>query len=100
MIGSKLTDREKEIIADILQKKGIREYAVVRAVPEGEDLPGSAFESQIELLSGTIVTETKAFDFWLDWKDDAYTFSIWREVDLVKRSERNRQEILEAQQRL
>ncbi len=97
-ISDGLTPREQEILRQLLAKRGITEYEILGATPEGKDLPGSTYDGELELLSGVVVTATKAYDFWLDWVEGNYTFSIWREVDLEKA--RDKDEILAAQQRV
>lgn len=97
-----LTAREAEIIRQLLAEHGITTYEIIGATSEGRDLPGSTYDGEIESLSGTVVTTTKAYDFWLDWFDGRYTLGkqreYWREVNLEETQDRN--EILEAQKRL
>jgi hypothetical protein len=93
-----LTPREREILRQLLAKRGITKYEILGVTPEGKDLPGSTYDGEIELLSGVVVTATNTYDFWLDWVGGNYTFSIWREVDLKKA--RDKDEILAAQQRV
>ena len=97
-ISDGLTPREREILRQLLAKRGITEYEILGATPEGKDLSGSPYDGEIELLSGVVVTATNTYDFWLDWIEGNYTFSIWREVDLKKA--RDKDEILAAQQRV
>jgi len=97
-ISDGLTPREREILRQLLAKRGITEYEILGSTPEGKDLPGSPYDGEIEWLSGVVVTATNAYDFWLEWVEGNYTFSIWREVDLEKA--RDKDEIVAAQQRV
>lgn len=100
----KLTPREAEIIHRLLAERSITRYEIVQPVAEGTPLPGSHDDFEIELLSGTIVTATKVYGFWLDWNPIAEEYTLgehngyWQEVDLDKVL--HPQDILEAQQRL
>jgi hypothetical protein len=96
--GGELTAREAEIIRQLLAKRGITDYEIIGATPEGKDLPGSTYDGEIELLSGTVVTATTAYSFWLDWAEGDYTFWHWREIDLNQALDKD--EIVEAQQGL
>ncbi len=98
MLGGELTLREAEIIHQLLAERGITEYEVIGATPEGKDLPGSTYDGEIELLSGTVVTATTAYSFWLDWEEGGYTLWHWREIDLNQTLDKD--EIVQAQQRL
>jgi hypothetical protein len=98
MDGGELTTREAEIIHQLLAERGITEYEILFVIPEGQDLPGCTYDNEIELLSGVVVTPTNAYDFWLDWIDGRYTFSVWREIDIANTKDRD--EILTTQQRL
>ncbi|HZU68546.1 MAG TPA: hypothetical protein VFA09_14815 [Ktedonobacteraceae bacterium] len=84
MHDGKLTQQEAMIIHQLLAKHGITQYEVVGAVEEGKTLPGSRGPRDIELLSGTVVTSTTAYSFWLDWVDGDYTLGEqsgeWREL--------------------
>jgi hypothetical protein len=94
--------KEREIIRRLLSKKNIQEYEIVLLSGEGKELPGSTYEDEIELTSGTIVTATAAYGFWLDWIDDHYTLGdeqgYWYEVNINEF--RDADDILAAQQRL
>jgi hypothetical protein len=98
MVGGELTPREAKIIHQLLAQRAITEYEIIGATPEGKDLPGGTYDGEIELLSGTVVTATTAYSFWLDWEEGSYTFWHWREIDLDRSLDKN--EIVEAQQRL
>jgi hypothetical protein len=97
-----LTRQEAAIIHQLLARHGITEYEVVGAVEEGKTLPGSSGPRDIELLSGTVVTPTTAYSFWLDWAEGGYTLGEqsgeWRE--LAPASIANDSEIVAAQRRL
>ena len=98
MQGGELTDREAEIIRQLLAKRGISNYEIIGPTSEGKDLPGSTYDGEIELLSGIVVTATTAYSFWLDWAEEDYTFWHWREIDLKQALDKD--EIVEAQQEL
>ena len=66
MLKGILTAREKEIIHQLLAEGGITKYEIIGAAEEGKPLSGSTFPSEIELLSGTVVTPGAAYSFWLD----------------------------------
>ena len=74
----------------------------MQPVSEGEDLPGGTYEGEIESVSGTIVTATAVYGFWLDWIDGHYTLgdeqSSWMEVDMSEM--RDPEGIIAAQRRL
>jgi hypothetical protein len=86
MRSGKLTEKEKMIIRNLLSEKGITDYEIVMPVNEGKELPGSTYEDEIELLSGTLVTVTAVYGFWLDWVDGHYTLGEekgnWHEFNL------------------
>jgi hypothetical protein len=98
-----MTPREAEIIHQLLAERGITEYEIIGATPEGKDLPGSSYDGEIETLSGTVVTATTAYDFWFDWFEGNYTLGehrgYWQEVHPDETGP-DRDKILEAQQRL
>ena len=98
MQGGELTAREAEIIRQLLAKRGITDYAIIGATPEGKDLPGSTYDGEIDLLSGTVVTATMAYSFGLDWAEGDYTLWHWREIDLDQTLDKD--EVVEAQQGL
>jgi hypothetical protein len=94
--------KEQEIIKHLLNGKNIQEYEIVLPSGEGKELPGSTYEDEIETVSGTIVTATAAYGFWLDWVDGHYTLGDekerWFEVNINEF--RDADDILAAQQRL
>jgi len=98
MQGGELTAREAEIIRQLLAKRDIIDYEIIGATNEGKSLPGSTYPCEIELLSGTVVTATMAYSFWLDWAEGDYTFWHWREIDLNQALDKD--EIVATQQRL
>jgi hypothetical protein len=97
-----LTVRQAKIIHQLLMERGITEYEIIGATPEGKDLPGSTYDGEIESVSGTVVTATTAYDFWLDWFEGNYTLGehrgFWEEVNLDKTLDKD--EIVASQQRL
>ncbi len=97
-----LTVRQAKIIHQLLMERGITDYEIIGATPEGKDLPGSTYEGEIESVSGTVVTATTAYDFWLDWFEGNYTLGehrgFWEEVNLDKTLDKD--EIVASQQRL
>jgi hypothetical protein len=102
MQGGELTPQEAEITRRLLAQYGITEYEIIGATNEGKSLPGSTYPCETETLSGTVVTATTAYDFWLDWFEGNYTLGehrgYWQEVNLDETLDK--EEILEAQQRL
>lgn len=102
MHGWNLTEKEDAIIRQLLKMRGIEVYEIVLPVGEGRDLPGGAYEGEVELLSGTVVTATAVYGFWLDWIDGHYTLGDerdnWREVDISKAQDP--EDLIAAQQRL
>jgi hypothetical protein len=76
----KLTFREREILQDLLSKRGIETYEVIDVIPEGRPLAGSRYPGEIDYVSGVVVTPSTAYSFWLDWLEGHYDFSIWSEV--------------------
>lgn len=97
-----LTSKEEEILHRLFNRHGIVRYEIVGAVGEGVSLPGSTYPCEIESLSGTVVTPTTAYSFWLDWADNDYSLGehdgTWRELNSDARM--NNYEVVEAQQRL
>jgi hypothetical protein len=73
MSGGESYKKEREIIHHLLSKKNITKYEIVEISGEGRELPGSTNEDEIETVSGTIVTATAVYGFWLDWIDGHYT---------------------------
>jgi len=103
MLYGEMTDREVEIINQLLVERGITEYEIMGAVNEGKSLPGSTYPCEIEEISGWIVTTTKVYLFWLDWFEGRYTLGehrgFWEEVPLDEIGA-DKELIMEAQQRL
>ena len=102
MKGGALTAREAEIIDQLLAERGITTYEIVQPTGEGKELPWSTFAWEIESLSGTIVTETTVYGFWLDWINGTYTLGepkgYWFEVPVEEMLDPD--DVLEAQHRL
>ena len=69
-----LTPKEEDIMRQLLNQHGISRYELVGAVGEGKSLPGSSYPCEIESLSGTVVTPTTAYTFWLDWENNNFTW--------------------------
>ncbi len=86
MRGGDLTLQEAAIIHQLLAERGITKYEIVQPINEGRPLPGSPDDYEIESLSGTIVTPTNVYGFWLDWDpiNKKYTLGehkdYWQEV--------------------
>ncbi len=77
MLGGLLTPRETEIIHHLLLQRGISDYVIVEANPEGRDLVGCAYDSEVELLCATIETPLARYSFWLDWEAGQYVLKYW-----------------------
>lgn len=60
------------LIHDLLAEKGILQYELLHEVSEGRMLPPYQ-HVYIEDCSGTIVTSTAVYCFWLDWVDGRHT---------------------------
>ena len=79
-----LTHKEEDILRQLLNQHGISRYEIVGAVGEGKSLPGSSYPGEIESLSGTVVTPTTAYSFWLDWENNNFTLGeeddTWSEL--------------------
>lgn len=103
MLGGKLTQIEREIIHHLLLDRGIAEYEIIDVTNEGQELPGSIHDDEIELLSGVFATPTKAYMFWLGWQDGHYTSGektgFWKELSPSEWGLYNKQ-IIAAQRRL
>ena len=103
MRGTKLTPQEAAIIHRLLAERGITTYEIVQPINEGRPLLGSPDDYEIESLSGTIVTATNVYGFWLDWDpiNRKYTLGehkdYWQEVNP---DEMFHPEEVEAQKRL
>lgn len=105
MYGGCLTPREKEIIHQLLTERGIVKYEIVDVSNEGQELPGSQYPWEIELLCATSATPTSAHSFWLDWMDGKYTLKHWYDFapdlsEIYPHAINFKNEILAAQQRL
>jgi hypothetical protein len=68
-----LTEREKEVVHSLLAERGINKYQLFDVCNEGTNLPGGTYPLEIESLSGTVITPTDVYSFWLDWVDGKYT---------------------------
>lgn len=64
-----LTPKEEEVLRTLLAQKGITRYELDELMNEGASLPGSSYPLEIESMSGTVITPTAIYDFWLDWVD-------------------------------
>ncbi len=67
-----LTQREQEVIRDLLAQQGILSYEILVNAPEGS-LPQGTFPKEVRAISGSIVTSSTIYAFWLDWYDGHYT---------------------------
>ncbi len=74
-----LTPRETEIIHHLLLQRGITEYSIVEANEEGLDLPGCAYNWEVQPLCVTAEAPDARYNFWVGWKDDQYILKYWRE---------------------
>lgn len=97
-----LTPKEEEILRRLLNRHGIVHYEIVGAVSEGKSLPGSTYPGEVESVSGTVVTPTSAYSFWLDWANNDYSLGehdgSWWELSPDERADDY--EVVEAQQRM
>ena len=102
MSGKENYRKEREIIHHLLNRKNITRYEIVEISGEGRELPGSTYEEEIETVSGTLVTATAVYGFWLDWIDDHYTLGEekgnWHEFSISDPA--HDEDILEALYRL
>ncbi len=84
-----LTQREQEIIRDLLAQQGILSYKILLNALEGR-LPQGTFPKEVHAMSGSIVTSSKIYSFWLDWYDGHYTLGheegFWSEETLSELS--------------
>ena len=103
MLYGEMTDREIEVINQLLAEHDIIEYEIVYPMNEGKPLPGSTYPGEIEEISGWIVTATNVYLFWLDWFEGHYTLGehrgFWEEVPLDE-IRADKEMVIEAQQRL
>jgi len=96
-------DRVRDIISVALARRGIIRYWLTDLTPQGLQLPGAAFDGEIEAESGIIVTPDQAYEFWLGWAENRYLVegkNDWRELALEETTEYNRQRILQVQQQM
>lgn len=83
-----------QLFSELLAAKGITEYEVVGIVGEGRDLAVYREYGMVEDCSGTVVTLTTVYSFWLDFVDGHFTLgdtrfysddgeerSFWSETD-------------------
>ncbi len=98
-----LTQKEREIIRDLLAQQGITSYEIILDAPEG-NLPEGPFPKEVHAMSGFIVTASKIFSFWLGWYGEHYTLGhergFWREISLADLSVVERVVALEFQRKL
>ena len=98
-----LTEKEKEVLHTLLLERGIIIYCLFDVTNEGINLPGSTYPCEIESMSGTIITPSKIYDFWLDWFDGHYTLGeeegIWKEMN-IEEFGWNKDRIIQIQQQL
>ena len=67
-----ITQKEREVLHDLLAQQGITSYEIILDAPEGS-LPEGPFPEEVHAMSGLIVTTSKIFSFWLGWYDEHYT---------------------------
>lgn len=98
-----LTEKETELLHTLLTERGITVYQIFDITKEGKNLPGSSYPLEIESMSGTVITPSKIYDFWLDWIDGHYTLGeedgFWRERHIEKLGD-DKDKILQLQQQL
>ncbi len=86
MHGGMFTPQEEELLRTLLAQKGITRYQLFETVGEGKQLPGSTYPSEIESISGFVITPTNIYYFWFDWFDEHYTLGeeegYWEEYPL------------------
>lgn len=84
-----LIQREQEIIRDLLAQQGILSYNFLLNAPEGR-LPQGTSPKEVRAMSGSIVTSSKIYSFWLDWYDGHDTLDheegFWSEETLSELS--------------
>jgi hypothetical protein len=83
MSAGSLTDKEKEVIRNILMEHDITHYEIFPEAPEGS-LPQGTYPHEVFAMSGLIITINRIYSFWLDWEKDHYTLGhgthFWEEV--------------------
>ena len=102
MKSGELTEKENEILRKLLLEKNIQEYEILVPIGEGRELPESSYQDEIESISGTVVTATDAYGFWLDWINDHYTLGDekgnWYKININEFTDA--EDIIAAQQQL
>lgn len=68
----------RQLIRDLLAEKGITQYELANEVDEGRMLPPYQNLGEIDVCSGTVVTPTAVYGFWLDWVDGRHTLGDGR----------------------
>jgi hypothetical protein len=63
----------QQLIRDLLAEKGITQYELIDEVSEGRRLPPYQGFAKVEDCSGTVVTPTSVYGFWLSWANGRYT---------------------------
>lgn len=66
---SQVSTGRQQLIRSLLAEKGITQYELTDEVDEGRMLPPHQTFGEIEDCSGTVVTLTSVYGFWLDWVD-------------------------------
>jgi hypothetical protein len=83
---SAVTTERQQLIHDLLAEKGITQYELTSEVSEGNMLPPYQNFSTIENCSGTVVTPTAVYGFWLGWANGRHTLGeergFWHEYTL------------------
>jgi len=84
----KLTQKEEQIIRNLLVERGITKYQLFELTGEGKCLPGSTYPWEIESLSGYVITPTSIYTFWLDWENERYSLGerdgLWKEIHITE----------------
>lgn len=70
---SQMETGRQRLIHELLVRKGIVVYVLTEELNEGRNLPHHPRFGDIENCSGTVVTPTTAYSFWLDWIDGRYS---------------------------
>lgn len=88
MEKGKLTQKEEQIIRDLLAERGITKYQLFELIGEGKNLPGSTYAWEIESLSGYVITPTSVYTFWLDWENEQYSLGepqgLWKKLNITE----------------